>query len=1392
VSNGDERLHGFSRKLTRYAAIASCFLPGLAYADAPAVVIAKAPIVTPADALIYYGSPASPTARPRSPLVQETARSLRYDVDLIYAYVRNNIEFLPMFGLQAGARGIVLNGRGTAFDQAQFMVDLLREADARQAKGYNPAYVLGRIELSSSEFAAWTGVNDAAVASKLLANGGIPATVTGSGSTFTVTMLHCWVRVTIGGTDYLFDPSFKPSVRTAGMAWQASTGYSRAALLASAGGTQTATQVSGFNIPNFQSQLSAYRANAETFLSSNAAGKRAESVVGFDTITSHPATDNRRTTIPYIAQVDRIWTGEVPDIFRTAFTVSLNGTSYGTYNPDEVAGEIWQFEYARSGSVFVASGTPAGRVIAGQIQSGCDKYQSNRGSMAPAIASVSINHPYAANGGGYADRTLSRQLTAQQCGGGLFYVSNDWGFSGNGINERLAPAVSRLRIDPTAASWMIFAPTLANVATQYSAFLDVARYAQAQRYQMHDLVGIHVLDNVDLYLSTPSTGTATSSLASSLSMSFESAVSAIADGGTADGDTSAAYTAALGLSYAEGAVPRQETDSVYDMASINLLTQQDMRASSPGTYSNYLATPMSWASVKTSLSSYPGGSLSAMDGYVAEGYSLIAPQIGALRQPQITVSAPPFPTAISSLWEGLGLGSTGSEVFRSAFLAWRPGSGTSIPDRIAMVMYDQRRGSILKAGIGVPIMADGNSKPIRKPEVPKAEGKDVIRAALNIDGRSGAVTFAPGVDLTDGSGDFPRSLSLQRLYDQRDQTNYGFGIGWKHNWHQVATFSNDGQAALGQRDAQALGSILVSLQAIGDLTRTQDAQHLYAALQVAGWMGDQTINNSVVISRGFDGEETFRKQADGSYANAKPNGSALTVTGSPRAGIINRRLYIDIGATYIDSGGAARSYASTPYSGLALTSPAIASLYTRKSQYMTDWRYPNGIHIRTAYGGDLIAPDVVFFLRATSNLGNAIYRGNDPGFDPGSDSPLYYCEEPGGPILSRPGGPGQMQFRNSAGQEARFNISPMVSYYLYSPDDPNCPTGSDQPPVGRLQLMSYLGSKQDSAGKLWGYAYATPASMFGAVPILNRAYKPSNGNPDITIDFGGDANAITLTNLRDKIWRYYSLPFRSEVVSPEQHDAVTSDRNMDAGRGSVIDFDEYAQPIRSIDPLGRVTATAYNDQGRPVSVTQPELNVTLTAYDPRGNPITQTQRAKPGSSEGDLVTSASYVGGAGSGCANLATCNKPAYTIDARGYRTNYSWDGITGELLSVTPGLNAAGTACMLAGGLCPTTSYGYGSGIAGYDPWTGTASGTLYFPFSKTETITLGVNRTTSYSYFLKSFAPTTYQQMTSYTVKKVLPKEIVTDPGGLNLRQCYEYDLVGNVVSGTTPRAGLASCP
>lgn len=96
------------------------------------------------------------------------ARALRNDPDLIYEYVHDKIEYVPVFGVKKGALGTVLDGAGSDFDQAALMVSLLRQS------GYTASYVYGDIRLDAAQIRGWLGIDDPSAVYLLLKDGAIP------------------------------------------------------------------------------------------------------------------------------------------------------------------------------------------------------------------------------------------------------------------------------------------------------------------------------------------------------------------------------------------------------------------------------------------------------------------------------------------------------------------------------------------------------------------------------------------------------------------------------------------------------------------------------------------------------------------------------------------------------------------------------------------------------------------------------------------------------------------------------------------------------------------------------------------------------------------------------------------------------------------------------------------------------------------------------------------------------------------------------------------------------------------------------------------------------------------------------------------------------------------
>ena len=207
--------------------------------------------------------------------------------------------------------------------------------------------------------------------------------------------------------------------------------------------------------------------------------------------------------------------------------------------------------------------------------------------------------------------------------------------------------------------------------------------------------------------------------------------------------------------------------------------------------------------------------------------------------------------------------------------------------------------------------------------------------------------------------------------------------------------------------------------------------------------------------------------------------------------------------------------------------------------------------------------------------------------------------------------------------------------------------------------------------------------------------------------------------------------------------------------------------------------------------TFPEGNVVDYLYDWRNNLRQETRKAKP-SADGspvpaDIVIKTEYPGEPDSVIGTceqpmpIKLCNKPLYTVDARGGRTDFTYDERHGGVLTET------GPAAV-AGGPRPLKRYAYAKKFAGVKD----ASGALVQEPTGMWVMIEEAQCRTDGDCAAADEERIAYEYGASGTADALLPKGKVVDPGGLNLRTCYRYDQFGNKISETAAKAGLAACP
>jgi RHS repeat-associated protein len=158
--------------------------------------------------------------------IVELARALKWNPDLIYEYVRNNIKTIPIYDSLKGSLGTLVDGAGTPVDQADLMVALLQQSS------FCAQFEVGLIFLTAAQLDKWLGTQSNnpnlpgqanSIYSVLSANGFCTAIVsnvcqgfrvytsdgTSGGQVVGADVPWVWVSVTINGSAFQFDPASK-------------------------------------------------------------------------------------------------------------------------------------------------------------------------------------------------------------------------------------------------------------------------------------------------------------------------------------------------------------------------------------------------------------------------------------------------------------------------------------------------------------------------------------------------------------------------------------------------------------------------------------------------------------------------------------------------------------------------------------------------------------------------------------------------------------------------------------------------------------------------------------------------------------------------------------------------------------------------------------------------------------------------------------------------------------------------------------------------------------------------------------------------------------------------------------------------------------------------------
>ncbi len=414
----------------------------------PGIQRGSAPLVSPHQARAILAGAGEDAALGSetaiTPEIEELARGLRYDPQLIYEYVRNSIDYVAIYGSLKGATMTMHDRRGNDFDQTSLLIALMRES------GYTASFIHGMVQLDAATISNLLGVDsDPNVVGSLLGSAGIPATVfvNGMGNLVFVRLDHVWAKVNISGTDYVFDPSVKGYLETSGIDLATAMGYDQATFLASAnsGSTIDPDFVQNINHNNIHSDFTTYSTNLVNQVRSMNGATLADVVGGRQIVEQRGAAFV--TTLPYELSRDFEWT-DVPSTHQTRLRIQHLGIDEDLSTP-EVYGKRLTLTYNGSNAPELK--------IDGVIK-------ATGSSVSPGSSNsitLTADHAYAAFGGTYGDQSSSR--TIQE--GSTYVIVNGWGETGRSIvDEHKRIATENIEAGNPNTSEPVLGETLTIVA----------------------------------------------------------------------------------------------------------------------------------------------------------------------------------------------------------------------------------------------------------------------------------------------------------------------------------------------------------------------------------------------------------------------------------------------------------------------------------------------------------------------------------------------------------------------------------------------------------------------------------------------------------------------------------------------------------------------------------------------------------------------------------------------------------------------------------------------------------------------------------------------------------------------------------------------------------------
>lgn len=982
-------------KLAMFAALlGTAILTSDAHAaDLPSMRVEEAAAVTPSNALTIYGSSTLHTnsisgyVRPIE--ITEAAKALGSerlsDKDFtaeVYRFVKFKVRTTPLFGLQKGGLGALIDRNGTSFDQAHLMVELLR------AGGVSAEYRVGTVSHSYAEVANWLGLSDkddtvnSVAIEDMLANGGIPFEAMGS----TITLLHIWVYASLSDGNYMYDPSFKTMEYGAGIDLATSANYSDNGFNAVAAPTVGSGDVSNVSYSSagtpdvIRGALKGYASGlydtVEALQNEYPADHTVldlEAIAGgfkIDT-TDEFASIQHVTSLPHVNSTDRTWSGEIPDQYRTSLRLRLRESSSAqtyifdhTLFADETYGRQIEFRpdiYDSAGFTQPFNSNWAldlkvDRTTVASLSQALILEPYNRG----LFVEITRDHPYAANSGNYLDRAVEMRANFV----GPVAVVAGWGYTGANYSTKIAnetydednnffgvetnqelgtttaPSAQDATKIKLSASWL----------SQFSRMYDLQSFIGAGLTQHHSTVGLvwaesqladtavggfdeNNVQNKVFYVSDEV-----------MRLNLDTSISVTSKTNNQTDEIALAYSIAAAASTLEGSVLEQALD-VVDTASTAARFDWGQRNYS-STARFYEFVPGDEASVddlilrqgqdRDNLTNdyllFGTGGAGLVKKYLAEGYNVVAFNDDFLG-PGYIYGTPSSTTPNTYNF---------SDQRGAAFIAYKPAGGSI--GHVVSSWFEDSKGGGGGAGNDYQEAFD----PRKAGDFLKDKFVD-LSSHHGVSLANGKAGYTTPTLLKTGSGEFPAALPLSFTVGSRSVLDQA--VRHQHNFDQTASISGSGMEAMGlSNPINAAHSIIAFYVAQQQIKQGVTLANLVKLPFIYKWWADGLTYNVVTVKSGSSAKQFVKKpHADGSFTPPAGSIDKLEMTGSrtvkaaTQTSRFNRYEYDGIDLTLTLADGSVQQYDGRSYSVGGATSPL------KTSWPISSWTFPHGAAVSYSY-----------------------------------------------------------------------------------------------------------------------------------------------------------------------------------------------------------------------------------------------------------------------------------------------------------------------------------------------------------------------------------------------------------------------------------------------------------